>query len=197
MTDDLKNKLFTKYENDLLLSIKNKVRQDFHSSLKYVYPDPRNCIVAGGYFASLINDPANSYNDLDIFILEPPYKGNHAGINAFKQDQYFTDITSTGNYIANDSKIVAVFSDTRSKHQYIFTKYATRQEVIKNFDFVHCMISYEPSLKEDNGDKLFLTRQMYDAALKKLLIPNKPADQIRSKRWNKFRERGYHEANSV
>jgi hypothetical protein len=124
---------------------------------------------------------------MDIFVLED----KHAAIKAMKKDPKFVELTTNGDYKGNPN-IVAVFNDTETKLQYIFTKHKTRQEVINNFDFLHCMISYSYS-----QDKMFLTRQSFDAAAKKLLIPNIPKEKISPKRWQKFKDRGYREADSI
>lgn len=184
--DDLKKQLFSQYERDFLLNLKENLQINLRLNLKYISQNSSSMVVAGGFFASYICEAENSYNDIDIFIQHD----SHPSINLMRKDSGFVEVTKLSDYVVSDNHIVAVFNHPITKFQYIFTKYKTRQEVIKNFDFVHCMISYE-----DN--KLYLTRQMFDAASKKLLIPNKPVDQIRSKRWNKFRERGYHEAVSI
>lgn len=188
MTQELKTKLFTKYENGLLLGIKQSIKKSLNVNLKYISADSHYVVVAGGCFASLLNDPLNKVNDIDVFIQHD----THPAIEFLRKDTRFTELGK--EYKDNDSKIVAVFSDKYSELQYIFTKHKTRQDVIREFDFVHCMISYESCPSNDETDKLYLTREMFDAATRKILIPNKPKNNIKESRWKKFKARGYNEA---
>jgi hypothetical protein len=69
--------------------------------------------------------------------------------------------------------------------QYITTKYKTREELVKHFDFKHCCVSYDFS-----KDKLYITREVYDLIKAKKLVQNSnriPAEW----RFEKFKERGW------
>jgi hypothetical protein len=191
MTKELKTKLFTKLENGLLLGIKQSIKKSLYVNLKYIKEDSPYIVVAGGCFASLLNDPSNRVNDIDVFIQHD----THPAIELLRKDTRFTELGK--QYKDNDSNIVAVFSDKHSELQYIFTKHKTRQDVIREFDFVHCMISYDSCPSHEKTDKLYLTREMFDAATKKILIPNKPKDKIKESRWKKFKDRGYNEVVSI
>src|SRR5690606_17584882 len=46
--------------------------------------------------------------------------------------------------------------------QFILTKYKTREELISDFDFKHCCMSYTP-----HNDRLFISKNAYECVLNK------------------------------
>ena len=194
MTYDERNKekmhnLFTASERDDIYRAKGKLQSMLNLYVGLYPPLSMNYIVAGGIFPSLLND--DNIHDVDVFVLST----TQDIVEAFmKNPSRFTqkgpvrnDEYHNGN---QKSHIIGVFNDKNNYIQYILTNYKTRQEVISNFDFVHSMVSYEK-------DNLYITRPMYDAIIKKRLIPNIPKDRINQKRFEKFKSRGYREVDSI
>jgi hypothetical protein len=88
------------------------------------------------------------------------------------------------NYMQNDKIEKTVFVQN-SRIQYINTKYKTREELIKHFDFKHCCVSYDPL-----NDKLFITREVYDLIKAKKLVQNNDTAPAYW-RYEKFWQRGW------
>ncbi len=71
-----------------------------------------------------------------------------------------------------DEKLAALAQRGESyKFQLVLTDYTSRKEVLDDFDFVHCKVSmdFKAMLGNENSN-LYITRNMYDAILKKHLI---------------------------
>ena len=68
-------------------------------------------------------------------------------------------------------------------YQFIFTSYKTRQDLLAQFDYKHCMVSY-------HKDTLYLSRTMYDAIKNKHLIVNNP-DVVTQWRQEKYNYKGF------
>lgn len=67
--------------------------------------------------------------------------------------------------------------------QVIISKHKTRQELVKNFDFKHCCVSYD-------NNKMYLNRDTYRAIRNKELIKN-TTEMARPERIKKFKDRGF------
>lgn len=88
------------------------------------------------------------------------------------------------NYMENNQIEQTIFFEL-SQMQYITTKYKTREELVKHFDFKHCCVSYDFAT-----DKLYITREVYDLIKSKKLVQN--SDRIPAAwRFDKFQERGW------
>jgi len=216
-TDLLRSKLFNYDERMKLAEVKRKVLEMFHSRLAEERAIPfhrEKMVIAGGCFASLLNDEA--INDIDIFLLDDQYnhglaKGmaetymseeavtvpnvpvmssantvvGHISLNSRKHMSKTVKIGNS-NYMDND-KIEQTIFFKHSKMQYITTKYKTREELINHFDFRHCCVSYDFAT-----DKLYITREVYDLIKNKRLLQNgikRPAHW----RFEKFYNRGWKE----
>lgn len=73
------------------------------------------------------------------------------------------------------------------KYKFIFTDYWDRKDLIKEFDYKHCMVSYAVG-----KDLIYITRCIYDAIDHKHLIVNNK-NGIAEWRRNKFISRGFTE----
>jgi hypothetical protein len=216
-TDLLRSKLFNYDERMKLAEVKRKVLEMFHSRLAEERAIPfhrEKLVIAGGCFASLIND--DPIYDVDVFLLDDQYnhglaKGmaetymseeavtvpnvpvmssantvvGHISLNSRKHMSKTVKIGNS-NYMEND-KIEQTIFFKHSKMQYITTKYKTREELINHFDFKHCCVSYDFAT-----DKLYITREVYDLIKNKRLLQNgikRPAHW----RFEKFYNRGWKE----
>jgi hypothetical protein len=141
-------------------------------------------IVAGGCIASLLRDEA--INDIDAFILKPDAT---PGVDFF--ERMFA--TKSGRWTVkyhldedddySNEHIFATAFNHDSKVQYIKTDFVDRKALIDHFDLVHCMASYQQGI-------LYITRETYDAIMKKHLIVN-GKKKVKKWRLDKFRGRNW------
>lgn len=142
-------------------------------------------VVAGGCFASrLHNDNAK---DFDIFVLghsDPvEQKRMHDAIKRKMQISFPTISDKTQNYVRDNDAVEEVWTENHRNIQFIFTNHKSREDLINDFDYVHCMTSY-------HLHKLYITRKIYDAIIKKHLIVNNDKN-VQEWRRQKFTDRGY------
>jgi len=177
---DLKTKLFSYAEQMLIADVKNSIRKHFIENVNVLF-NMEKVVVAGGCFASMLNrEPVNDY---DVFILDDD--SNRMTVESISVSPRSGDvIVGDSNYMQNDKIEKTVFVKN-SRIQYINTKYKTREELIKHFDFKHCCVSYDPL-----NDKLFITREVYDLIKAKKLVHN--SDKAPALwRYEKFHGRGW------
>jgi hypothetical protein len=183
----IKNKLFEFHDHTLISYIKRKIHKHISDHLNPYSFNMEKVVIAGGCFASLINN--EEFRDIDVFMLEDD--ANHYIANKIiDMHRTYSFRTETEAIIGNDEymdneKIEQTIYFPTSKIQLITTKYKTREELIEHFDFKHCCISYDYS-----ANKLFLSREAFDLCKSKTLVPNtnkKPA----SWRYEKFWKRGW------
>ena len=177
---DLKTKLFSYTEQMLIADVKNSIRKHFIENVNVLF-NMEKVVVAGGCFASMLNrEPVNDY---DVFILDDD--SNRMTVESISVSPLSGDVrVGNSDYMQNDKIEKTVFIKN-SRIQYINTKYKTREELIKHFDFKHCCVSYDPL-----NDKLFITREVYDLIKSKTLKHNtdKPPALWR---YEKFHGRGW------
>jgi len=187
--DDLRKKLFNVNEIAMISNIKNQLRGYLGRECPHAAMfDWNRIVIAGGYFASVIND--EPVNDIDLFLLRDFH--NKSIIerdmwnvkNAPAASHMFT--VGDMSYMKND-KIKGTLQEHRNKIQYIITEYDTREELVSHFDFKHCCVSYDY-----HKDKLYITRETFDLIKQKRLVPNPTAaNQPESWRYNKFWNKGW------
>ena len=178
---DLKTKLFSYAEQVLIADVKHTIRMRFKENVGVWKFNMEKVVVAGGCFASMLNrEPVNDY---DVFILDDD--SNRMTVESISVSPLSGDVrVGDSNYMKNDKIEKTVFVKN-SRIQYINTKYKTREELIKHFDFKHCCVSYDPL-----NDKLFITREVYDLIKAKKLVHN--SDKAPALwRYEKFRSRGW------
>lgn len=142
-------------------------------------------VIAGGFFASMLKlDP---YNDVDVFIL-------NKNAELYKHLTYVNESDPTGSVwttngevtrYLNNPHILATATNKNTKVQYILTDFRTRKELLSDFDFVHCTVSYDAT-----SDNLFITREAYDCIVKKELRNNKKEEPAMWRK-DKFLSRGW------
>ena len=147
-----------------------------------------NIIIAGGCFVSWFHN--EELHDIDVFYLDD-FNTSFSGQSYIKNVKANRPnaIKSHDHYTRHNDMITEVSTeqeaDTMFDYQYIFTKYKTRRELVDHFDFAHATISYNIG-----EDKLYITRQAYDALKNKKLVRNKQGD-IAEWRVQKFLDRGW------
>lgn len=145
-------------------------------------PDQRhNIVIAGGVMASLISN--EKVNDIDVFILNSKESLFNSLIR-FKGGKW--DIRYQLNEDENyyNPHVIATATNKESKVQYILTDFTSRQDMLRDFDFLHCTCSY-------HNDQLFISRETYDAIVKKHLICQNKKKKPKDWRLQKFLSRGW------
>jgi hypothetical protein len=181
---------FTKSEITQIYRLKGPAKNFWYSAI-YPHVDfghlkPDSIIIAGGCFTSFLHD--EKPKDIDIFVLDnleaikTAMKHLHDGDHIVNDEQHYDKSASKLN-----TNIVNVVNRKVDgvKYQWIFTRYKTRQELIKHFDFVHTKVSYDPIT-----DKLYLSPETYHAIMNKELIKN-GNNIIAIWRYDKFDRKGW------
>lgn len=140
-------------------------------------------VLAGGCFTSWYH--GESPKDHDVFILG--WNGNKLEPDVWPEERYKLSDANYLNAINHKAKIVDVILDKQTKIQYIFTQYATREELMKSFDVEHACVSYTP-----HDDKLYISPLTFDCIKnKKLMAHNGDIKSVAAWRLHKFREKGF------
>lgn len=189
--EQMKEKYFSTKDRLLIADVKASVYNHLCSSNPMPMRLLENAIVAGGCFTSLLH--TKSPNDYDIFILQDDPNRNilYHKITAFMNGEWKQ--TTDMGYLQNPN-IDTVFTyehvaGYHIKFQYIFTKFKTREELINDFDFVHCCTSMTIA---PSNLHLYITPSTYDAIRNKVLTKNPKCNRLpRQWRVKKFVEQGW------
>lgn len=161
MTSDI----FLTTEQVIISAIKAQIQSMMHTKQMFWNGVVNDCVIAGGVFASLIND--EPLKDIDVFILNKNVSVYaHLTDNNSIHEKWKIRDSGAGGYLQNPH-IHGVATNLNTKVQYILTDYATREELLKDFDYKHTTVSYVP--KEM---KLYITRGAFDAIRNKELVVN-------------------------
>lgn len=155
---------------------------DHDATTHKLHPDMQHDIViAGGVMASLISN--EKVNDIDVFILNSKESLFHS-LFRFKRGKWDVryQLDEDENYY--NPHIIATATNKESNIQYILTDFTNRQDMLKDFDFLHCTCSY-------HNNKLFISRETYDAIIKKQLISQNKKKKPKDWRLQKFLSRGW------
>lgn len=179
------SEVFDHIETERLMAVKKTIERLLPDWIK----QNSDIVVAGGVWASALQD--ENFKDVDIFVLgDPSYPDLHERKQTAIRELMKAWIPSVENntleYVRNNDKVDEVWTAKKHKFQIIFTKHQTRKDLINDFDYVHCMTSYSEG-------RLYITRKIYDAIIKKRLIVQN-SKNIQEWRENKFIDRGYKEA---
>jgi hypothetical protein len=181
--------VFTPLEKDRILDMKNLAKSHINLLLSEKILDTvqHYLIVAGGAFPDWYHNTRKGPNDIDVFVLHDEIAKNklraYLGSNGFvtKSLDYLKQTNPGATHV---QEVWEGIPDGR-KYQFIFTDYWTREELIKEFDYKHCMVSYDVG-----KNQIYITRQIYDAIANKQLIVNN-GNRVAEWRRNKFLQRGY------
>jgi len=179
MTSDI----FLTTEQVILSAIKARIMTMTQTKQMFWNGVENDCVIAGGVFASLINDEA--IKDIDVFILNKNVSVYaHLTDNPAIHDKFAIHDSRAGGYLQNPH-VHGVATNLDTKVQYILTDHKSRGELLADFDYKHCTVSYVP--KEM---KLYITRKAFDAIRKKELIVNGDKEP-KAWRMEKFIKRGW------
>lgn len=183
------SKVFTQQESDRIRLVKGELQHLINSTNSFdgYFVNLSNLVIAGGYFASKINE--ESVNDIDVFILnedERTYNVLTHRSAAFAAKDIARDwrINADAKYL-NNPHVKSTAFNKKTKFQYILTDHKSRKDLIDDFDLVHCTVSYAV----DTGF-LYITRQAYDCIINKELRKNRTESPV-DWRNNKFISRGW------
>lgn len=156
--------------------------------LPFVYQN--SVVLAGGVYTNWHHN--ETIKDVDVFILD---KGQKKSIQTFllnKIDDIFErdSLKNVSDYKRDNTNIEEVINLTsilpRVDHQFIFTKYKTREELIKHFDFLHCTPNYYEG-------RLYVRRDAFEAIRDKKLIVHCQENQVEWRRDKFLKHRGFKE----
>lgn len=141
--------------------------------------------LTGGAIASLLQDEQPKdwdfyFNDYDLM-----WRFKQRIENDYTS--YVSDVDEKyKEFLGQDGKMITANAITMNDNaSFITLVTGTPQEIRKTFDYVHCTPYYD--LKQD---KLYISKQQYDACVKKMLIVNNKM-MVKAHRTDKFLERGY------
>lgn len=150
-------------------------------------------VIAGGVFASIFHK--EKINDIDVFILgerhiinsedwiTPNYDAFSTLIR-YKEGRWNVKFHLDEGDDYHNPHVYGTATHKESSIQYIMTDHLTRQDLLKDFDFVHCTVSYHEG-------KLNINRGAYDAIANRHLVPQNRKKKIKQWRRDKFRGRGW------
>lgn len=143
-------------------------------------------VVSGNAFTSWHDQ--SELKDIDVFVLYDDTNHQlrrYLANNGFKhKDAKYLKQTNPG---ATHVQEIWEAVSYGTKYQFIFTDYLDRKDLIKEFDYKHCMVSYDVG-----KDRIYITRSIYDAIDHKHLIVNNE-NIVAEWRRNKFLQRGFTE----
>lgn len=187
---------FTAGELDKIYALKDRVRKHgkrIVEKLDTIKMDPvlvdmSKVVIAGGCFVSWFHN--EELHDIDVFVLDhfDTIYITRSFINNLIASK--ATVKDHKDYIRHNDKITEVFTERESTtlfdYQYIFTKYNTREALVRHFDLVHATISYNVG-----EDKLYVTRKAFDALREKKIQRN--PDGLKTEEWRvgKFLSRGW------
>lgn len=175
--------VFTDAEQVFINAVKAHLQNNISTKKIFWNGVENDCVIAGGFFASVFNN--ESIKDIDVFILNKNVSVyTHLTDNSPIHENWKIRDTDAGHYLDNPH-IHGTATNLDTKVQYILTDHKSRGELLADFDYRHCTVSYVPM---DN--KLYITRSAFDAIRNKELIEN---GDNKPKYWRekKFKNRGW------
>jgi hypothetical protein len=160
---------------------------------KHSYRNHPSFVIAGGVFASIFHK--EKINDIDVFILGEhhiissedwitPNYDHFSSLIRYKEGKWNVQFRFNEDDNYYNPHVFGTATHKESGIQYIMTDHLTRQELLKDFDFVHCTVSYHEG-------KLNINRGAYDAIANKHLVPQNRKKKIKQWRQDKFIRRGW------
>lgn len=167
--------IFTHTEKNKILDLKDAAKSRLEvlfekDSFVMLY-----LVVAGGAFVSWFYN--KTPKDIDVFVLNDVNTQRlvreQLELRGFKsKDMEYMKQTNDGA-----KHVQEVWDGTfmGCVYQFIFTDCKTREELLADFDYKHCTVSYQK-------DKLYITRNAYDAIANKHLIVHNDKVQVQWRR---------------
>jgi hypothetical protein len=204
--------IFTIEDQTTILRMKELARRVCFYTTQSTFKHP-DVVIAGGMFAKAIEFLDTTYSDvninnytlaeilgesdIDVFVLNEN-KNIYTMIcdNLWGSGSYNTFQPGDQNTYLKENNITAITKmdwgnldmvgpEAKEPHQIMLSKEETREELLSRFDYKHCCMSYTPY-----DDKLFITREAFDAARHKKLVVNNPK-KVKDYRTTKFLKRGW------
>lgn len=165
---------------------------------KHSYRNHPSFVIAGGVFASIFHK--EKIFDIDVFILGErhiissedwitPNYDHFSSLIRYKEGDWYVKFRLDEDDKYHNPHVFGTASHKESGVQYIMTDHLTRQDLLKDFDFVHCTVSYHEG-------KLNINRGAYDAIANKHLVPQNRKKKIKQWRQDKFISRGWWDENN-
>ena len=143
----------------------------------------QHIVLTGGAFASWLS--YEEPKDIDVYILDGMTEcmsklgyGHFMDITQKMQAKTSYDATYHNKNIKAVENLPA-----HMPWQFIYSKFKTREELMADFDYKHCTISYYQG-------RLYLTESAYRSAISRVLVPNN-RDRLTALRQDKFLARGW------
>lgn len=165
---------------------------------KHTYKNHPSFVIAGGVFASIFHK--EKIFDIDVFILGErhiissedwitPNSDHFSSLIRYKEGRWNVKFRLDEDDKYHNPHVFGTATHKESGVQYIMTDHLTRQDLLKDFDFVHCTVSYHEG-------KLNINRGAYDAIANKHLVPQNRKKKIKQWRMEKFLSRGWWDENN-
>lgn len=148
--------------------------------------DLSELVVAGGCISSILRKEIS--NDYDVFILNSK-RGILNDLIENKSGSWtvrFVAGNDENQTYFDNPRIIMTALNSISRVQYILTDYATRSDLIADFDFLHCTASYTPA-----DDRLYISHEAYDAIMNKKLIRHNKKRHVKKYREQKLMNAGW------
>lgn len=181
--------MFSKEESDIVIRAKNTLKELLQKDSFYMYSSKtylKDSYVSGGAIASLLR--GENPNDIDVYFRDDVNRENMEQHLLLNKDK-LTDTTTFLLGKSGSSVYALTVADSRVSY-IVKNKSGKPEEVKSSFDFIHCMAHYCFS-----SDKLYISKDTYDAAMNKWLIINPKSGYTKGKlyqwRLNKLLSQGY------
>jgi hypothetical protein len=181
--------VFDSFERKKIFHMKRTAKSHMQSVLneKILVSIGHYLVVSGNAFTSWHDQ--SELKDIDVFVLHDDIAKHqlrtylaHDGFK-HKDAEYLKQTNPGATHVQEIWEAVS----HGKKYQFIFTDYWDRKDLIKEFDYKHCMVSYDVG-----KDIIYITRSIYDAIDHKHLIVNNE-NRVAEWRRNKFLDRGFTE----
>lgn len=180
---------YTFSSNDVktILEWKEKIKNHLSSHIIFNLSTSKNCFLMGGSFSSHYHQ--EKINDYDIFIIRENsgYDLSYDTLLAKFQNLVGNGLIQSPEYTTNrlNPHIQKVFKDPISNIQYIFTDYTSREDILKDFDMLHCCVTYDI-----NVGTFHIAPEVMETIKNKYIIQNSQKDILKF-RINKMIGRGW------
>lgn len=182
--------MFTEYEKHKIKEAKDTIKFRIEELKKFDWGqelfNEDNIFLSGGAIGSLLREEVPKDWDFyfytqSVAVLFKEYiERKHYDMIKEVNSAYMEHSDSNGKLITANAITL------KTDDSFIFTFAGQPEEVRKHFDFVHCKPYYV--LKED---KLFISKEQYDACVNKKLIKNTTPENIKLWREQKFLNKGF------
>lgn len=180
--------MFTELEKAHITEVKKDIRDRVNTYKEVYYPNMPwvSIFLSGGAITSIFRN--EKINDFDFYFKTELSK--KIGIetlvliyndNIKEYDPKYNTGSIQGGKLMTDNAVTMV-----DGAQFITCMYGQPAEIKLSFDFVHCCPHYDIL-----SDKLYISKEQYDAIMNKKLIYRDPNKLVKTFRFQKFADRGW------